>query len=175
MRMVREMDAGPIIHQVSEPILPDETGSELSIRLSELGAEALVEALALLSSGAVTEAEQDHTQATFAPKVDRSVARIDWNAPAREVSLLVRGMDTTPGAWTMLSGDPVKLFRPTVVDSAPAAPPGTVIAADPAEGLVVSTGEGAVRLAEVQPPGGRRMSVTDWINGRRIEVGQRFE
>jgi len=176
MRMVREMDAGPIIHQVAEPILPDETGSELSIRLSELGAEALVEALALLSSGEAVEVEQDHSQATFAPKVDRAAARIDWGATARKVSLLVRGMDTTPGAWTVLAGDPVKLYRPTVVESQPGlASPGTVVSADASAGLVVATGGGAVRFAEVQPPGGRRMLAQDWINGRRIEAGQRFE
>jgi methionyl-tRNA formyltransferase len=176
MRMVREMDAGPILHQVAEPILPDETGSELSIRLSELGAEALVEALALLSSGELVEVEQDHSQATFAPKVDRAAARIDWGVTAREVSLLVRGMDTTPGAWAVLAGGPVKLFRPTVVESeAVPAAPGTVVSADASAGLVVATGGGAVRFAEVQPPGGRRMLAQDWINGRRIEAGQRFE
>jgi methionyl-tRNA formyltransferase len=177
MRMVRAMDAGPIIYQVPEPILPDETGSQLSIRLSELGAEALVEALALLSTGAAPEAEQEHSLATFAPKVDRAAARIDWTATARDVSLLVRGMDTTPGAWTVLGDDPVKLFKPTPsVDVGGAdAVPGTVLAADPIEGLIVRTGDGSVRFGEVQPPGGRRMSVNDWINGRRVEVGQRFE
>jgi methionyl-tRNA formyltransferase len=177
MRMVREMDAGPIIHQVVEPILPDETGSELSIRLSELGAEALVEALALVSSGEATEVEQDHSRATFAPKVDRAAARIDWGKTAREVSLLVRGMDTTPGAWAVLGGgQPVKLFRPTVLEpQATSVTPGTVVAADASAGLVVATGSGSVRFGEVQPPGGRRMSAVDWINGRRIEAGQRFE
>lgn len=176
MRMVREMDAGPIIHQVVEPILPDETGSELSIRLSELGAEALVEALALLASGEAVEVEQNHSQATFAPKVDRAAARIDWGMTAREVSRLVRGMDTTPGAWTALAGDPVKLFRPTPLDEpAVSAPPGTVVAADGTSALIVSAGDGAgVRFLEVQPPGGRRMSAVDWINGRHVEVGQQF-
>ena len=177
MRMVREMDAGPIIHQVAEPVLPDETGSELSIRLSELGAEALVEGLAVLASGEAKVVEQDHSRATFAPKVDRAAARVDWGASAREISLLVRGMDTTPGAWSTLPGGPVKLFRPTAVDvgTEPDAQPGTVLRADAEHGLLIQAGEGAVLLSEVQPPGGRRMSVTDWINGRRVEVGQRFE
>ncbi|MGD2044782.1 MAG: methionyl-tRNA formyltransferase [Gemmatimonadota bacterium] len=178
MRMVREMDAGAIIHQVVEPVLPDETGSELSIRLSEIGAEAIVEGLAILSSGAAEEVEQDHSLATFAPKVDRASARIDWSASARDVGFLVRGMDTTPGAWTTLDGQPVKLFRPSVDDLGVASgsePAGTVVAADSENGLVVQTGDGEVGFAEVQPPGGRRMSVVDWINGRRIEAGKRFE
>jgi methionyl-tRNA formyltransferase len=176
MRMVREMDAGPIIHQVVEPILPDETGSELSIRLSELAAAALVEGLALLTAGTAGEWEQDHSQATFAPKVDREAARIDWSASARDVELLVRGMDTTPGAWTTLDGEPVKLFRPTVVELGDDAvsEAGMVLAADPDSGLLVRTGVQGVRFGEVQPPARRRMSVVDWINGRGVEVGQRF-
>lgn len=175
MRMVREMDAGPIIHQIVEPILPDETGSQLSIRLSELGAEALVEGLAILSAGG-EETEQDHSLGTYAPKVDREAARIDWSASARDVALLARGMDTTPGAWTTLAEAPVKLFGPTLVGGEPTgASPGTVLAADPESGLRVQAGQGWVQFAEVQPPGGRRMSVTDWINGRRVEAGQLFE
>ncbi len=177
MRMVREMDAGPIIHQVEEPILADETGSQLSIRLSEVGAEALVEGLALLSVGGVEEREQDHARATFAPKVDRAAARIDWGADAHTISCLVRGMDTVPGAWTTLSGDPVKLFRPSPSDATPPgdSDPGQVLEADTRTGLIVRAGEGVVGIAEVQPPGRKRMSVADWINGRGVEVGQRFE
>jgi methionyl-tRNA formyltransferase len=174
MRMVREMDAGPIIHQVPEPILPDETGSELWTRLSELGAAALVEGLALLTAGAVEETEQDHALATHAPKVDRASARIDWTQHSGPVAQLVRGMDAVPGAWTTLGDEPVKLFRPTPLDAGDSDSPGTVLVAEPEHGLVVQTGDGSVRFAEVQPPGGRRQSVVDWINGRRVEAGQRF-
>lgn len=174
-RMVREMDAGPIIHQVEEPILEDETASELTVRLSELGAEALVEALALLGTGAAEEVEQDHDAATFAPKVDRETARVDWTAPATTVALHIRGMDAIPGAWSLLDGSPLKLFRPMVESSSAQDPPGTVVEADPDLGLLVRCGEGAVRLREVQPSGSRRMSATDWINGRKVEVGQRLE
>lgn len=120
MRMVEAMDAGPILHVVEEPILPDETASELALRLSEVGAEALVEALALLAAGGLEEVEQDHRLATFAPKVDRTTARIDWNRPAREIAWHIRGMDATPGAWAELEGAPVKLFRPRVLEGAEA-------------------------------------------------------
>jgi methionyl-tRNA formyltransferase len=176
MRMVREMDAGAIIQQVEEPILADESASELSLRLSELGAEALIEALALLSGDVAEEREQDHAAATFAPKIDRETARVDWGRPAREIALHVRSMDEVPGAWSTLAGEPLKLFRPTVVSPAAATPsaPGTVLEAN--GGLLVSTGEGgALRLGEVQPSGGRRMSASDWIRGRRLAPGLRFE
>jgi len=176
MRMVEAMDAGPVIHRVEEPILADETAMELTIRLSEIGAAALVEALALLSTGEHPEVEQDHGRATLAPKVDRHTARIDWSQPAREVALLIRGMDDVPGAWTTLGGEPVKLFRPVVVEDPTAgarAEPGTLVAAN--GGVRVATGDGVLAIGEVHPPGGRRMSAADWVHGRRIEVGGRFE
>lgn len=194
MRVVEAMDAGPVIHRVREPILADETASELTLRLSELGAEALVEALALMEAGAAVEEEQDHDRATYAPKVDRETARVDWSRPAREIAWHVRGMDSVPGAWSELEGVPVKLFRPTVLgaedvtalpDTAPpenggppaeppAAEPGTVLALDPELGVLVRAGEGAVAFGEAQPPGKRRMSTADWIHGRGVAAGKRF-
>ncbi len=193
-RMVRAMDAGPILHQVREPILADETAGELRTRLAEVGAAALIEALALLGAGAIEEVEQDHGAATFAPKVDREVAEIDWDRPAAEVAAHVRGMDPVPGAWSRLDGDdPVKLFRPKVWHAdevaglgagAPsnggprggenAEEPGRVLLTDPAEGVLVAAADGAVAFAEVQPPGKRRMAAADWIHGRGVEAGRRF-
>lgn len=176
MRMVEAMDAGPMMHRIREPILPEETASELTIRLSELGAEALVEALALLAGGKVVEEEQDHERATFAPKVNRETARIAWGRPAGELEWHVRGMDAVPGAWTELKGAPLKLFRPRHPDASGEASeaPGTVVAADPEGGLVVATGQGSLAFDEVQPPGRRRMRARDWIVGRGVRVGQRF-
>lgn len=180
MRMVEAMDAGPVLHQVREPILDEETATELWGRLAELGAEALAEAVTLLAVGAVVEEEQDHDEATYAPKVDRETARIDWSRPAREVAWHVRGMDMVPGAWTTLEGEPLKLFRPRVVDPDEAGAaggdpaPGTVLAADPDRGLVVAAGEGAVRFLEIQPPGKRRMETDAWLHGHGLAVGQRL-
>ncbi len=175
MRMVRKMDAGPILLQAAEPIGPDDTASELTGRLAELGAELLVEALALLEADAAEEVEQDHAQATFAPKVDRATARIDWTESATRVSCHVRGMDRVPGAWSDLDGQPVKLFRPEVTgDGEQTADPGTVLTADAASGLRIAAGEGAVAFAEVQPPGRVRMPAADWIRGRGVRAGQRF-
>ena len=194
MRMAEGMDAGAIIHQVAEPILEDETASELTTRLSEIGAWALIEALALIRGGAADEREQDHDAATFASKVGRDLARIDWGRPAQEVSAHVRAMDAVPGAWTNLVDAPFKLFRPNVWSEArvkalesgrPRAngrstPPvdsddGVVIQATSSEGVVVRCAVGAVAFAEAQPPGRKRMLVSDWINGRGINVGQRLE
>jgi methionyl-tRNA formyltransferase len=121
--------------------------------------------------------------------VDRETARIDWTRPAPEVASHVRGMDMVPGAWSLLDGDPVKLFRPKVVEdppperpqdaggaqtAPPSGEPGTVLLADPDSGLVVATGAGAVRFHEVQPAGKRRMPARDWLLGGKVQPGARF-
>jgi methionyl-tRNA formyltransferase len=186
MRMVREMDAGPILHQVPEPIGPDTTAGELSDRLSALGAEALAETLSRLESGDVTEEEQDHDRATYAPKMSRELARIDWSLPAAEIGCWMRGCDPWPAAWTELEGSVVQMFEPSVpvleagrgpaseAERGPAAAPGTVVEADPREGLIVATGSGAIRVGEVKPAGRARMGAAAWIRGRGVASGDRF-
>ena len=174
MRMVAGMDAGPILFQREVEIGPAETASELTARLSEIGAESLVEALALLQLGELEEREQDHALATFAPKVDRTVARVDWARDATAVANHVRAMDEVPGAWSLLAGEPVKLYR-AEARAVEGGLPGTVLAASPTDGLLIATGKGAVRVGEVQPTGKRRMAALDWIRGRGVVGGDRFE
>jgi methionyl-tRNA formyltransferase len=172
MRMEAGLDSGPMLLRVEEPIEPDESACELSGRLAEIGAEALVEALALLEAGQLVEEPQDHARATYAPKLDRGQARIDWSRPAAEVSRWIRGLDDVPGAWSPLgAAGPVKLFRPTL-DGA-RGEPGTVLEAR-GDGIVVACGEGSVVVREVQPPGKRRMNAADWVRGRGVAVGDRF-
>ena len=176
MRMVEQMDAGPILFQTEEPIAPEETASDLTMRLSEIGAEALVEALVLLEAGVIEEREQDESRATYAPKVDRATARIDWAHGSVAVGNFIRGMGAVPGAWSALEGHPVKLFRPEADSEViREARPGTIVEADRNTGLLVATAEGAVRVGEVQPPGKRRMEAGAWILGRGATAGQRFE
>ncbi len=185
MRMVEAMDAGPILHRVEEPIGPAETSADLTIRLSEIGALALIQALTLLEFGAIEEVEQDHDAATFAPKVDRASARVEWARPVREIVNHVRAMDDVPGAWTTVDGQPLKLYRPLGSphgeQAAPrldeGAAPGTVVDAEggSGRGLGVAAGDGPVWFGEVQPPGKRRMDADAWLLGRGVEAGTRFE
>ena len=176
MRMVEQMDAGPILFQAEEPIAREETASDLRMRLSEIGAEALVEALVLLEAGLIEEREQDESRATYAPKVDRATARIEWAHPSVVVENFIRGMDAVPGAWSELEDQPVKLFRPVAdPEVIPEGRPGTIVEADPDTGLLVATAEGAVRIREVQTQGKRRMDAGAWILGRGATAGQRFE
>jgi methionyl-tRNA formyltransferase len=173
MRMEAGLDSGPMLMRVEEPIQGGESASELGARLAEIGAEALVETLALLEGDGIVEEVQDHDRATYAPKVDRETARLDWSLPADEVSLWIRGMDDVPGAWSPLAGKgTVKLFRPEVVDDMGGAP-GEVLRADE-QGVVIGCGFASVRVREVQPPGKRRMPAADWVRGRGVAVGDRF-
>src|SRR5512133_2384761 len=110
MRMVPALDAGPIVLAAPTPIADDETYGELQQRLSELGALALVEALALISLGAATERPQDDALATYAPKVDRETARVRWDDESEQVARAIRAYDPKPGAWSTLRGADVKLY-----------------------------------------------------------------
>jgi methionyl-tRNA formyltransferase len=174
MRMAEKMDAGPIIYQLEEPIGADETAGDLWSRLSEISAEALVETLELIELGEITEEPQDDSHATYAPRIHREDARIDFNHSPVDVANLIRGMDAVPGAWTTLDGAEIKLFRPLVVELSVAAAPGTVLESntiDRSQGFVIACGSGAVAVREVQPPGKRRMTVVDWLRGHALPPG----
>jgi methionyl-tRNA formyltransferase len=173
MRVVPALDAGPIIHQVATPIVEDETYGELALRLSELGALALIEALTLLSVGEAHEVEQENSRATYAPKVDREATRVNWSLDADVVSRIVRAYDPRPGAFTRLRGADVKLFgaRPTTGAAVAGRSPGEVIEIGPSGMTVVCGGGSAVRVVAVHPAGKKRMSPDDWARGRGIAVG----
>lgn len=172
MRMVKALDAGDIVHVLSTPILPDETGGELRLRLSELGATALIEALALMEIGAAQERPQDHAAATYAKKIERADARIDWTLPAEVVARRVRAYDPKPGAWATLRGGEVRLYGARALPDRRGAP-GEVLEADEM-GMVVACGSGGVAIREVHPAGKRRMAALDWHQGRGVGVGDRW-
>lgn len=172
MRMVPALDAGPVILSEATDILPDETAGELQLRLAELGAEAIVEALALLDVGKAVETAQDVAAATYAPKVERDHARVDWNAPAPQVGRLVRAYDPRPGAWTMLQGAELRLFGVRATPSAHGQP-GTILSAGD-DGMLVACGSGAVRVTDVHPAGRKRQRAAEWIRGRAATIGDRL-
>lgn len=171
MRVVKALDAGPIILQARSKIFEDETYGELQERLSELGALSLIETLALLSIGKAKETPQDDALATYAGKVTRESARIDWNASALEISRLIRACDPKPGAFTKTPKGDVKLFGPKVIDGLKAEP-GVVV--DATGDLTIACGTDALRVTGVQPSGKSRMTAHEWVRGRGTAVGERF-
>jgi len=177
MRMVPALDAGPIILSAAVPILEDETYGELQNRLSELGALTLLESLALIDLGAAVEQPQDDSRATYAPKVSRADAVVDWKLPAGDVARTIRAYDPKPGAFTMINGIEVKLFGPRVVSLDGVVQPhgipeqGDVISVQ--DGLVVMCADTAVRVQDVQPSGKSRMQSAEWARGRGVAVGDK--
>lgn len=171
MRVVQALDAGPIILQADTPIFEDETYGELQVRLSELGALTLVEAMTLVSLGKATETPQDDSRATYAAKVTRETSRINWNDPAIEISRLIRASDPKPGAFTKTPKGDVKLFGPKVMDGIQGRP-GEVLSATGE--LVIACGLDAIRISGVQPEGKSRMTSLEWVHGRGTGVGERY-
>ncbi len=171
MRMEEGLDSGPVLLRFSTPIADGETGGTLTDRLAALGSAALVEALSKLSAGTAAGQPQDAAAATYAPKISRETARLDWTRDAASLERQVRAFDPVPGAWASLDGAPVKLFggMPAVGSGEP----GSVLAAS--DRLVIAGGTGAIAVSEVQPAGRTRLTVEEWVRGRGIAAGSRFE
>lgn len=186
MRMDEGLDTGPILLTASTPILPDDTAGTLTERLASLGAGLLVAALGRLARGELPETPQDSRGATHAPKVTVAEAELDWSRPAAQLERAARAYDPWPGAWTRWRGERLNVARLEIPAAADAvvggavgdgaagggSAPGTIVALDPAP--LVRAGDGVVRLALVQPAGGRRMSGEAWARGRRVAPGERL-
>ena len=174
MQLDAGMDSGPILHQIPHAIPPDVTAGELAAHLAEVGAQALIETLAMLeqSHPPPVPVPQDDTLATHAPKLSREIAHIDWTKDARTLGCLIRGLDPRPGAWTELNGSEIKLFNPKLIESPGDSAPGEILSTDGT--LVIATGDGTLEVFEVQPSGKARMTTDDWLRGARLEAGTRF-
>ena len=174
MQLDEGMDSGPVFLRVPTRILPDETGGELTVRLAELGALALIEALALMDVDAIRAEPQDHDRATYAPKLTTDMARIRWEEPADRIARQVRALDPRPGAWTETAdGTRLKLFGPRPGPLRPDdAEPGDIVSLSPA--FAVAAGDGTLEFVDVQPAGRGRMATTEWARGRAVAVGDRL-
>jgi methionyl-tRNA formyltransferase len=170
MRMDAGMDTGPVLLQRSTPIGEDEDAGALGHRLAAMGADLLLETLDLLASNTLEERPQDARAATVAPKLTREDERIDWDRPAEEVARRVRALSPSPGAATALAGARLKVWAVTPSGAAWAGASPGAVRFDGDEPLV-ATGDGAVRLDEVQADGRRRMKGKDWARGARLPEG----
>jgi methionyl-tRNA formyltransferase len=175
MQMDAGIDTGPVIEQIRVPIADDDTGATLTSRLAGAGAEAIVAALARLrEAGTLRATPQSEAGATYAPKLARAEAAIDWTAGSADIARRVRAFAPLPGATATLGGRSIRVRRADAVAAPGArARPGTVVAAGPA-GIVVACGEGALRIAELQPAGGRAMSAAAFVAGRGVATGEAF-
>lgn len=165
MQMDEGLDTGPILAQVMCPIAEDETSASLEIKLAELGSECLLRTLDQLQAAAITPRIQEHRLATYAGKISKAEARLDWTKPAEALERTIRAFNPAPVAHTVLNGLVLRVWQSTVFNETASAVPGTVIACSKA-GLDVSTGKGVLRLLRVQPAGKRIMDIGEFLNGR---------
>jgi methionyl-tRNA formyltransferase len=166
------MDEGPILAVEKTKVGLDESTGEVGERLATVGASLLVQSLPRYAAGALKPVEQDHSRATYAPKIEAGEARIDWARSAEAIRDLVRALDPQPGAWTTLRGGRIKVLR-AVPASGPALAPGELTSTD--RGMLAGTGSEPVHLVRVQPAGKRAMSGDEWGRGLRPAAGERFE
>ena len=165
MQMEAGLDTGPMLAFARTPI-EDKTTGELTEELAEIGAQLMVGTLIDLPS--LHPLKQDETQATYAAKIDKAEARIDWTQPADAIERLVRGLAPFPGAWFELDGTRVKLLRAELAVGEGA--PGEVID----DALAIACGDGAIRPVTIQPAGKPAMAAADYLRGKPVARGTRL-
>jgi methionyl-tRNA formyltransferase len=171
MRVEERMDAGPILLQRTCPILPADDTGILHDRLATLGAEALSDALRLLSVGSGAWIPQDETRVSVAPKLGDADCRLELAGPPTTLVNRIRGLSPTPGAYLVMpDGKRLRIFRAEARQAS--APRGVILGVEDAA-VVLGTGEGAVALLEVQPEGKRRMTGAEFARGQRLQTGMR--
>lgn len=170
MRVVTELDAGPVFDVVRRPIGPDETTPEVERDLTMLGAALVVSVVDRIADGTAHETPQDHAQATHAAKITREEALVDFSQPAQTLHNLVRGLQPWPLVAAIIGGVPCRLLRTSVPGARTEAPAGRVVAA--ARDLDIAAGDGRIlRVLELQPEGKRVMSAKEFLAGRHVPVG----
>ncbi len=169
MYLCREMDAGDMIDTAKTPIGPNETAGQLLDRLAVLGADLLSKTLTSIENGTVTAVPQDHSRATYAPMLDKTMCPIDWNKTAQQVHDHVRGMNPWPVATAELGGKRFKIYETAVVEEEKTAPAGTVLGITKT-GLRVACAQGTVEIRILQAEGGKRMAAPDYFRGHPLEM-----
>jgi len=176
MRVVKELDAGPMFAATRVPIAIDDTTTVVELALAIRGAELLVSTLDAIEAGTAQETPQDPALVTYAPKLAKGEGLLDWALSATRIHNLVRGLWPWPHAFTYLGGTRYIVHRSRLSTRAPeGAAPGTIVHASAAEGLHVACGEGAsIELVEIQLEGKRVMSARDAMASRALVAGARF-
>jgi methionyl-tRNA formyltransferase len=173
MQMDEHVDTGPILWSESCVVQPDDDALSLGARLAEAGAASMVEVLTALEQGTLTARPQPTEGVSQAPKITRDLGRIDWQQPAVVLHNLVRGLVPWPGATAVFRDLEVKIWRAAVWATAHTQPPGTITAITP-EGLCIACGEQQLLVHELQPANRRRMPARDFVQGYRVQQGDRF-
>ena len=176
IRLIRQLDAGPILRRRTVDIAPRETSGSLLDKLAQISAECFVEYLSRLDAGENIDPQpQDDALATYAPKLTKEDGRIDWSQQAEAIDRHVRAMHPWPGAFTILpAGGRLKVPAAEPAGEQAGGAPGTVLVAAAQDGLLIACGSGRLRLLSVQPEGKQAMSAGAFLAGHRLDVGSRL-
>ena len=169
MMTARGIDNGDMLLKAETPIDPAETCGELTARLSEIGAKLLMDTLKALENGTLERIPQDESQMTYDPKLEKDMGVIDWTQDAADIVHRIHGLNPWPGCTSAAPGGTWKLLRAEVADMS--GQPGEVLAADGKEGLIVAAGKNAVRVRQLQVPGGKPMDARDYLRGHAMAAG----
>ncbi|MEJ6021515.1 methionyl-tRNA formyltransferase [Ramlibacter sp. PS4R-6] len=174
MQMDAGLDTGDMLLVERTPITADDTTGSLHDRLATLGGRLVVEALEMAACGGLTRTPQPADGVTYANKIDKAEAAIDWSQPAEAIARRVRAFNPAPGASATIRGEALKVWRANAAPGRGGAAPGTVVAIDEA-GIGVACGDGSrLDITELQRAGGKRLAATDFLRGFPLEAGQRL-
>ncbi len=174
MRVVKALDAGPMMAKVTRAIDEHETSADVERAIAALGARALIEVVDAMAEGRAFETAQDDTQATYAAKIEKADGVIDWSRPARDIHNQIRGLHPWPHAFTDLDGERTILLKSAIErESADDTGPGVILEAR-GDNLLVATGRGVLRLLALQREGRRPVTAREFLSGRPVEPGARF-
>lgn len=165
------IDTGDMLLRDEVEIGENETAEELTVRLSELGAQTLLRTLKALEDGTLVRTPQDEEKSSYQPMLTKEMGEMDWNRSAQQLHNQVRGLYPWPGAYTFMDSDVLKVWVSRNANQSTDAPAGTIIQASPKEGLFVACGEGVLEIVEMQAPGSKRMNARDYLRGKPMQVG----
>jgi len=170
----RAVDTGSILMQSSIPIHAKDDFGTLSEKMSVKGAELLMQTLDSLYCNAIIPKEQNHSQATLAPKIREKDCRINWNDSAKIINYQIRGLSPNPGAFTNWNGTRVRILQSEIIDPGEHKLPGEVVNCNRKQ-LVIQTGNGQIKLLRLQKEGKNILEIQDFLNGTKLELGDRFD
>ncbi len=166
------IDTGDMLLKCETPILPEDTAGTLSDKLSQMGAELLIETLRQIEAGACPRTKQDESQSTYDPKIEKEMGLLNFGEGTEKCLNRVRAMSPWPCAYAQLGEGVLKIWRAKAAEGVNGAVPGTVLKADRKQGLIVATADGAMELCEIQAPNAKRMDAKAFLLGHAIEEGK---
>jgi len=166
MQMDVGLDTGDMLYKLVCPITDEDTSATLYDKLAGLGPAGLIETLAQLANGTAQPQVQDEAQVTYAEKLSKEEARVNWSLSAAQLERCIRAFNPWPMSWLEIDGQPLKIWKASVIDTGTTAEPGTIVDATK-QGIQVATGDGILNVESLQPAGKKAMSAQDLLNSRR--------